>query len=109
MITNGVVEAQINKVKSLNIKKNFDAIIYARSWGKHTEKPHQLPFIKLLEQLNSEPKNAIMVGDMLETDIKGALNMEIYPIWIDSSKKTISNVKKVNNLEECVCFLKKIL
>ena len=50
-----------------------------------------------------------MVGDMLETDIKGALNMEIYPIWIDSSKKTISNVKKVNNLEECVCFLKKIL
>lgn len=72
LITNGVLDAQKNKVKCLNIEHTFDAIIYAREFGKDFEKPHKKPFEKLLRDLEMDFNSILFIGDNPYTDIIGA-------------------------------------
>jgi len=72
IVTNGVLEAQKNKVKVLKLEKFTNCIIYAREFGKEYEKPHPLPFIKAIKCLKVNTSEAIYIGDHPFTDIKGA-------------------------------------
>lgn len=72
ILTNGVVMAQKNKVRALNLEKFTDKIVYAREFGKEFEKPNEKPFLETLKLLGVENKNAIFVGDNPHTDIVGA-------------------------------------
>lgn len=83
IITNGVIEAQKNKIKSLKINNLFDNIIYAREFGKEFEKPHKKSFLKTLEVLNCTCEESVFVGDNPNTDIKGAHNAKILGIQLN--------------------------
>jgi len=59
----------------------FEATIYSDETGLF--KPHPKMFEIPLTKLNCRPLNAIHVGDMLETDIKGAKDYKMHTIWVN--------------------------
>ncbi|MHA1988447.1 MAG: HAD family hydrolase [Promethearchaeota archaeon] len=80
----------ISKVlEEYNIIQYFDSMVYSDETGLF--KPHKKMFEIVLEKFNCAPSNAAHVGDMLETDIKGAKE-EILP---DYEIKQISEVIKI--------------
>lgn len=101
LITNGDLQAQQNKVKTLNLQ-NF-IVIYAREFGKDCEKPHPISFLKTLKVLNLGPNEAIFVGDNPLTDIKGARNAKIKAYRLLSgytAKIECKDCKNIQNLLE---------
>ena len=53
ILTNGVLEAQQNKVNCLNIEKQVDLVHYARINGKKYEKPHSQSFEHILKRFSA--------------------------------------------------------
>ena len=98
ILTNGVVEAQKNKIKCLGIDSGvFDVIFYARSQGKENEKPSPGSFYKISELLKVEKKEILFVGDHPFTDIKGAMDsgMEALRLLRGYAKEIPFNYNKV--------------
>lgn len=72
----------INKVlEEYDILQYFDSLVYSDETGLF--KPHQKMFETPLNKFNCRPENAIHIGDMLETDIKGANDFKMKSIWIN--------------------------
>lgn len=67
----------------------FDTTIFSDETGYY--KPHPIPFSKALKHLDCKnPNNAVHIGDLLETDVKGAKNYQMKTIWLrDSNKKDL--------------------
>jgi putative hydrolase of the HAD superfamily len=72
VLTNGVVDAQKNKVKILGLSSLVDVIVYAREVGR--EKPHIEAFQFVCDKLKTNPEKCIFVGDDIVNDIQGAEN-----------------------------------
>jgi len=72
LLTNGNVEAQANKVKSLNIAPYFDHIVYARSLGADLEKPNVVSFEYIKKQLAATGNRIVFIGDNPKMDFSGA-------------------------------------
>lgn len=72
IITNGPSNAQWEKVDKLNLSKMFDCILVSDDlpW----EKPNPNIFYAACNYLGVEPKNCVMIGDKLETDIQVGQN-----------------------------------
>lgn len=67
LITNGPSRAQWQKIGRLGLRKYFDCVLV--SGDLPWEKPDQHIFLEACKLLKVEPRNCIMVGDKLETDI----------------------------------------
>jgi len=63
----------------------FDVTVFSDESGFF--KPHPKMFKMPLKKLKCKAQNAIHVGDILETDIKGANDYKMYSIWINDSDK----------------------
>ncbi len=63
----------------------FDVTVFSDESGFF--KPHLKMFKMPLKKLKCKAQNAIHVGDILETDIKGANDYKMYSIWINDSDK----------------------
>jgi putative hydrolase of the HAD superfamily len=48
-------------------------------------KPNPIMFEPILKEFNCKPQNVIHIGDILETDIKGANDCNMFSIWINDS------------------------
>lgn len=70
LLTNGIAEAQANKVKLLGIEEYFDAIVYASQLGE--AKPNQGVYTVILRELDTEPRYTLCIGDNPYTDFLGA-------------------------------------
>lgn len=68
-----------------DILQYFDETIYSDETGYF--KPHPKMFEILLEKFNCKPQNAIHIGDMLETDIRGAKECDMFAVWFNDSNK----------------------
>jgi putative hydrolase of the HAD superfamily len=64
---------------SLGLQDFFDAVIAFEDTGER--KPHPQPFRKALETMKVKPDEAVMIGDWLERDIKGAKAVGIHTIY----------------------------
>jgi putative hydrolase of the HAD superfamily len=74
----------INKVlEEYDILQFFEATIYSDETGLF--KPHPKMFEIPLKKFNCSPLNAIHVGDLLETDVKGAKDYKMHTIWINDT------------------------
>ncbi len=74
---------QLKKIEHLNISKYLDAVITSEEALR--EKPHSSIFLKTLHVLNVKTNEALMVGDNLEKDIKGATSLGIDSILFDKN------------------------
>jgi putative hydrolase of the HAD superfamily len=73
-------------------------------------KPHKKIFEITLHNLNVEPKNALHVGDMYESDVVGAMNVGMRAILFDrtNSYSGISNVEKFSEFSSLEDIIQKI-
>ncbi len=74
----------ISKVfQEYNILQYFQVRIFSDEIGYC--KPHPILFNTALKELECDPVKAIHIGDLLETDIKGAKDCNMYTIWFNDS------------------------
>jgi putative hydrolase of the HAD superfamily len=85
LITNGAPDIQWKKINGSMLKDYFDCIIISAEHG--FGKPDTRLFQIAIEKLKSAGENTIMVGNSLDTDIKGAQNAGIRTIWINRENK----------------------
>lgn len=104
IITNGFAEVQNRKLKNSGIESYFKTITDSEKAG--VKKPHPNIFEFALSLANTNKENAIMIGDCIEADVKGAIDFGMRAILFDEkNNNTSSDVAKINHLLE----LKKII
>ncbi|MCL7763688.1 YjjG family noncanonical pyrimidine nucleotidase [Polaribacter sp. Z014] len=89
IITNGFDEVQHKKMMSSNIYHYFDKIITSESVG--VKKPNAKVFNYALELANADKSNSVMIGDNLEADIEGAINVGMQAIYCNFENNSFNN------------------
>ena len=104
IITNGFDEVQYLKLSRSNILKYFDHIITSESVG--VKKPNPRIFKHALELANARPNESLMIGDSIEADVLGAMNVDMQAIHFNYDDRPVeSTVTSINNLAELKRFL----
>ncbi len=104
IITNGFEEVQERKLVNAKIEEYFTHVINSEMAG--AKKPNQKIFSLALKKANVMPQKAIMIGDSLEADVKGAIAFGMHAIHFNSNNETtIDNVVTIDSLHEIKTFL----
>ena len=105
IITNGFQEIQHKKMEASKLLTYFDAIITSESVG--VKKPNPKVFHHALEVTNANQENSIMIGDSLEADIFGAINIGMPAIYcnFDNKPKNDPAYKSITSLLELKQYL----
>jgi len=99
LITNGFADVQYKKIVNSGIADYFTSITNSEMAG--VKKPNPKIYEHALELANTRKKNAVMIGDCLDADIKGAIDFGIHAIFFNPEKKEVTlNVPSVNHLLE---------
>jgi putative hydrolase of the HAD superfamily len=85
LVTNGGASVQRGKIERFGLQTYFDCIIVEGDFGYG--KPDKQVFEACLKQFAVDPSQAWMVGDDLNRDIGGAMNVGIRGIWVDWRQK----------------------
>ncbi|MBA2944022.1 HAD family hydrolase [Paenibacillus sp. CGMCC 1.16610] len=87
LLTNGAPDLQQEKVDSIpGLADYFDHILISGTFGRG--KPDPSIFEHALKLLGVTAEEALMVGDNLDTDIKGALAIGMRNVWINHHQRT---------------------
>lgn len=70
IITNGFEEVQFTKLKNSDLRQYFNHVITSEAAG--CKKPNPDIFAFALRLAGAHPEHSLMIGDDIETDIKGA-------------------------------------
>ena len=81
IITNGFDDIQDTKLNSSNLRGYFDRIFTSEAVGH--KKPSKEMFNKAVKMIGVDKKDCLMIGDNLETDIKGALNADLDVVFFN--------------------------
>lgn len=87
IVTNGPVKEQNDKAEAIGVGELVDRIFTSEEVG--VAKPDRRVFQFALEDLGVETGRAYMVGDNLETDIKGALDVGVSPILFNPDSNVL--------------------
>jgi putative hydrolase of the HAD superfamily len=100
VLTNGDAKFQRKKVVNSKIDKYFDVIIATGEYG--INKPDPRIYKIAAKQMGLKPKEIAFIGDTFATDIQGAVNAGMMPIWFEYERKCISQypVKIVHGYDE---------
>jgi putative hydrolase of the HAD superfamily len=79
LITNGSTRMQSRKLQCLDLLPRFDAILISDVEG--ISKPDRRIFHRALERLDTNPAQAVFVGDHPEVDVAGARAAGMQAIW----------------------------
>lgn len=85
IVTNGFEDIQATKLSSSGISNYFDGVITSEAAGH--KKPAREIFEYAMTHSNYRPHDVIMIGDNLNTDIKGAHNASIDSIYFNPLRK----------------------
>ncbi len=87
LITNGLSEVQRTRLERLGIADYFDTVIVSAEVG--VAKPKREIFECAFRSLNSpDPKSTVMVGDNLNSDIRGGKNVGIATCWYNPTERS---------------------
>jgi putative hydrolase of the HAD superfamily len=93
LITNGIPDLQHFKIKKSGLSRFFQVITV--SGELDTAKPDPKLFDHTLTQLGVHAKEAIMIGNSLKSDIKGAKAAGISCIWLRRSQENNTGTESV--------------
>lgn len=80
IITNGARDAQHRKLDAVGLDDRIGTVVVA---GADTKpKPDPEPFERVCSAVDTQPANAVHVGDSLETDVAGATAAGMESVWI---------------------------
>lgn len=104
IITNGFKEVQQGKLNKANINHYFETVTNSEMVG--VKKPNPRIFHHALEKARAFPQNSIMIGDNLEADVLGAIDVGIDAICFNYHNENINNeIKEINCLLEIKNYL----
>lgn len=104
IITNGFHEVQHGKLKNSNIASYFKTVTTSEMVG--VKKPNPKIFNHALGLAGVDAKNSLMIGDNLEADVLGSLEIGLDAICFNiHGTKLDSHVKQVSNLLELKSYL----
>ena len=81
ILSNGFVELQSRKMAAAGIDKYFDDVILSEEIGINKPRPELFEYA--LKKTGSLLEESIMIGDMFDTDIKGAANIGMQNIFFN--------------------------
>jgi YjjG family noncanonical pyrimidine nucleotidase len=99
IITNGFAEVQQRKMYHSGLDKYFKTITNSEMAG--VKKPHRNIFEFALSLAKTNKENAIMIGDCIDADVKGAINFGMKAILFDE--------KEIHSPEEEIIVIKHLL
>lgn len=103
ILTDWYGDQQSKRLEKLNILKYFQNLYSAE---KTKRKPFKEAFIQAIG--DNKPEECVMIGDNLERDIKGALNVGLKAIYYNpNNKEFIANCISISKIEELMT--KKVL
>ena len=104
IITNGFKEVQQGKLNKANINHYFETVTNSEMVG--VKKPNPRIFHHALEKARAFPQNSIMIGDNLEADVLGAIDVGLDAICFNYHNENINNeIKEINCLLEIKNYL----
>ncbi|PTM09816.1 MAG: noncanonical pyrimidine nucleotidase, YjjG family [Bacteroidetes bacterium] len=104
IITNGFKEVQQGKLNNANINHYFNTVTNSEMVG--VKKPNPKIFNHALSLANANIEQSIMIGDNIEADVIGALDMGLDAICYNYHKEQLTNgIKFVDNLLELKHYL----
>ena len=103
LITNGFEKTQHSKLEYSGLQPYFTEVI--TSEGSNSLKPHREIFEYAFRLSGASPANSIMIGDSLEVDVMGAMNVGMDQVFvnhtcIECSIKPTYIIKKLQELKE---------
>lgn len=98
MITNGVSETQYGRLDATNLRSYFSNIFISSEMG--CQKPDLEYFDIVLNKIKAERSECVIIGDRLESDIKGGLNAHIDTIWLNTGNSS----NKESNVSVCPTY-----
>lgn len=101
MITNGSYEMQSRKIEVAGFRDLFDVIIIAGQY--QMAKPQKEVFLMACEQMSCSATQAYFVGDSINNDIQGSMDVGMTPIYIwrdDSKLCAIDGVVHIYSIEQ---------
>ena len=101
IISNGFSELQFIKMKRAGLSGYFDQVVLSDKVG--VNKPFPYIFEYALDKANAKKDESLMIGDSLETDIKGAQAFGLDQVWFNPSgadPKGIVSTYEVKSLAE---------
>lgn len=87
VITNGFNESQAKKMKSSGLDGFFELVVTSETTGY--KKPDPRIFQFALDQLKTEAKHCLMIGDNPDSDILGAQRVNIDQVFFNPEGKSI--------------------
>lgn len=110
LITNGFAKTQHSKIEHSGIEQYFDEIIVSGDFEEDIKKPNKKIFDIMLEKLSVKADECVYVGDVFSSDVLGAINANIKPIWLvtDYDKPSKYDGIKIKELSELLEVLEKI-
>lgn len=104
IITNGFQEIQEKKLRISKIYDYFDQVINSEMAG--VKKPNPIIFEIALKKANVLPQNALMIGDNLEADIKGAKAVGLHTMHFNAHNEPLHEIcQMIHGLHEIKCYL----
>ena len=86
VITNGASAVQRRKLVATGIEVRFRAVLVSGELG--APKPDRRIFLRASELLSTPTDEMLHVGDLLESDVDGALNAGLTAVWLNRHGKT---------------------
>jgi putative hydrolase of the HAD superfamily len=108
----GITPGEVIKkvLDNYDILKFFQVTIFSDEIGYY--KPYGLLFQKALTHLGSKPTNSIHIGDLLQTDVKGANDFGMLSIWFnDLNQKRQQDIIpnfEISDIREIIKIIKSI-
>lgn len=104
IITNGPNLVQERKLKNAGLTSYFSSITNSEKAG--VKKPHLAIFEYALQAANANPKQSVMIGDSIYSDINGALNAGMQVVWFNEfNTENTLGVPEVNHLKQLLDIL----
>ncbi len=80
LLSNGDSKSQHGKIEKTGVGEYFDEVIVSGDYGIH--KPDRRIFEIMAGKLGVKCEECLMVGDVFSTDILGAYNAKMRPVWL---------------------------
>ena len=106
LITNGFEKTQHSKLKNSGLEGYFEQVITSES--SNSLKPQKEIFLHAMERAKTHTAESLMIGDSLEVDVAGALNVGMDAVHVnygDLPQEGIRPTYTVRHLRELENFL----
>lgn len=99
IITNGFQSVQDGKLTNSGIGKYFQTVTNSETAG--VKKPNPIIFEKAMQKAGCFPHQSIMIGDCLEADVQGALDVGMRAVFFNEFQIEVPNhIQQVHHLIE---------